>query len=151
MPMTPDKQSDPKPRPSEYTAETGETICDRIAEGESLAKICSDPSMPTRDTVRRWCSEHEDFRKEYEFAESFALDWLADETVDLADDFRPSVLEKVSRGKVVRVRDPEAFQRCRLKIDVRWWVVKQKWLSKRKKNIGNDKRKRTRKSRHRSR
>jgi hypothetical protein len=146
--MISDKESGPKQRPSKYTAETGETICDRIAEGESLAKICSDPSMPTRDTVRRWYAEHKDFREEYEFAESFALDWLADETVDLADNFRPSVLEKVSRGKVVRVRDREAFQRCRLKIDVRWWVVEQKWLSKRKKNIGNDKR---RKSQQRSR
>jgi Bacteriophage Sf6, terminase small subunit-like len=130
VPMPTAKELAANHRPSEYTPEMGSAICDRIAEGESLAKICSDPSMPTRGTVRRWCAEHEDFRQHYESAEDFALDVLPDEAVDIADDCRPTVSEKVSRGRVVRVRDPEEFHRRRLRVEVRWWVVEQKRISK---------------------
>src|SRR5262245_33257734 len=118
MSMPSDNQPSGKHRPSEYTAEMAAAICDRIAEGESLARICSDPSMPTRDTVRHWCAEHEEFREHYESAEDFAVFMLGEDTVDLADNFRSTVLEKVLRGRVVKVRVPGEWGRCLLKIKV---------------------------------
>jgi hypothetical protein len=133
MTMASDKRLGPKHRQSEYTAETGAAICERIVEGESLRKICSDSDMPTRDTVRHWCAQHTDFREDFASAESLAADFLMEETIGLVDDC-PLWVEKVYRGKVVTVQARQQFARCRLRVEVRWWVVEQKRPSKRRKN-----------------
>jgi len=41
-------------RPSSYTIEIANEICQRIAEDESLISICKDKHMPTRQTVHNW-------------------------------------------------------------------------------------------------
>jgi hypothetical protein len=41
-------------RPSAYTPELLEEICDRLAKGEPLAAICRDDHMPSDRTVRNW-------------------------------------------------------------------------------------------------
>ena len=38
-------------RPSDYSAEIAEAICDRLVNGESLRAVCADPAMPARATV----------------------------------------------------------------------------------------------------
>ena len=49
-------------RPSHYSAEIADTICDRLAGGESLRAICADAGMPDRATVCRWLARYEEFR-----------------------------------------------------------------------------------------
>lgn len=41
-------------RPSSYSDELAERICDRLSDGESLRQICLDDAMPARSTVIRW-------------------------------------------------------------------------------------------------
>ena len=41
-------------RPRKFNAEIAERICDRIAEGDTLRRICKDQEFPTRRTVQRW-------------------------------------------------------------------------------------------------
>jgi hypothetical protein len=41
-------------RPSLYTPETVERICDRLADGESLKAICRSPGMPSERAVLGW-------------------------------------------------------------------------------------------------
>ena len=49
-------------RPSTYTPELGDLICERLAAGETLVSICdSDPAMPGRTTVYAWMDTHKDF------------------------------------------------------------------------------------------
>ena len=50
-------------RPSSYTPEIAQLICERLADGQSLVQICEDPVIPTRRTVLRWLSDpsHSDF------------------------------------------------------------------------------------------
>lgn len=48
-------------RPSSYTPELADEICDRLAEGESLRAICRDDGMPDRRTVLRWLEKDEAF------------------------------------------------------------------------------------------
>ena len=38
----------------EFTEEIFGAICERMANGEGLRKICSDRDMPNRSTVLRW-------------------------------------------------------------------------------------------------
>jgi hypothetical protein len=46
-------------RPSDYTKEIAQTICERLSEGEPLAEICRDPGMPHPSTVRRWATKND--------------------------------------------------------------------------------------------
>ena len=46
-------------RPSDYTSEIAQEICDKLAEGISLAEICRREDMPHPSTVRRWAKSNE--------------------------------------------------------------------------------------------
>jgi hypothetical protein len=66
-------------RPSIYTPELGEEICHRLAEGESVLRMCKEARMPFQNTVRKWSrgfgipEEHKaTFMLNYEQAR---LDW----------------------------------------------------------------------------
>jgi len=72
-------------RPSDFTPETANDICERLAEGESLRTICADEHMPSRPTVRRWLSQHEDFRSQYAHAREEQADVYAERIVDEAE------------------------------------------------------------------
>lgn len=41
-------------RPSTFTDEIFDTICERLENGEVLKAICKDDEMPDRSTVLRW-------------------------------------------------------------------------------------------------
>ena len=124
--MTSHSQIAGKGRPTEYTEEIGETICDRIVDGESLRTICADAGMPDEATVLGWVSSHREFRDQYEIARDFAVEALLDETIEIIDDPSGYLVERVqANGKVVVVWDRKQLPRCRLRMDVRMWVVDQ--------------------------
>jgi hypothetical protein len=80
--------------------------------------------MPDRDTLERCVAQHDDFRKAYELAQSFLLDFLQDETFEIVDDTSGDWVEKVRRGRtVVRVRNRQHLRRCLLRAAVREWVL----------------------------
>ena len=55
-------------QPSIYTDEIAATICQRLADGESLRQICADADMPARQTVRDWKRNVPGFGALYEAA-----------------------------------------------------------------------------------
>ena len=124
--MASDTQMAGKVRPTEYTEEIGETICDRIVDGESLRTICADAGMPDEATVLGWVSSHREFRDQYEIARDLAVEALLDETIEIIDDPSGYLVERVqANGKVAVVWDRKQLPRCRLRMDVRMWVVDQ--------------------------
>lgn len=96
----------PAGRPSEYTEELAAKICDRIAEGESLVAICSDPAMPSRATIYNWFQKHEGFVDNYARAKEEHADAIFDEILLIAD-----------------TASPEEVQQARLRIDARKWMA----------------------------
>lgn len=60
-------------------------ICDRIAAGESLTKICKDPGMPTRQEFRTWLIERPDLKALELAAREDQADFYADQIVEIAD------------------------------------------------------------------
>lgn len=52
-------------RPSSFTPALAETICGRIADGDSLRAICADSGMPDWRTVLRWLDAMPDFASKY--------------------------------------------------------------------------------------
>lgn len=92
-------------RPSKYTIELSETICERISNGESLKKITDDEHMPTRSTVHKWLAEDKEFSDRYAHSRDLQADVFADEMDDIARD------EKID------------VNRARLIIDTRKWTA----------------------------
>lgn len=101
-------------RPSSYTPEVADKICERIAEGESLRTICLDADMPHRATVFRWLS-NPSFRDQYTRAKEEQAETLADEIVAISDEPPPiTPAGSTDSGHV-------AWQRNR--VEARKWVA----------------------------
>lgn len=76
-------------RPSSYTQETADRICELLASGESLRRVCMLEGMPTRVTVMNWMDDHPDFYAKYARARDIGLDERADrmqETIEQEPD-----------------------------------------------------------------
>lgn len=71
-------------KPRLYTKELGETICSRVADGETLTSVCRDIGI-VPSTVYRWCVNDEDFSQRFARARDFGSEVLEDEAVDIAD------------------------------------------------------------------
>lgn len=112
-------------RPSEFTPEKGDAICERLVEGESLRSICLSDDMPAASTVCRWLANNEAFRKQYACAREAQADTLADESLDIADDGTNDWMERKNDvGEVVKVEyQGDHVQRSRLRIDTRKWLA----------------------------
>ena len=63
-------------RPSSYVKEVADDICQLIAQGESLRKICERPGMPTRQTIFNWLDENKEFFDQYARARENQADFL---------------------------------------------------------------------------
>ena len=72
-------------RPSIFTQALADLICERIAEGESLRKICSGDEMPARTTVKRWIVEDKAFQAQYARAREERADYYVDRMLDEAE------------------------------------------------------------------
>lgn len=65
-------------RPTLFNEALAGDICERIADGESLRKICKDQDLPERRTVFRWLAdpapERDAFRHQYALAREASAD-----------------------------------------------------------------------------
>jgi hypothetical protein len=77
-------------RPSEYTPETAEAICIRLASGESLRSVCADADMPDKTTVLRWLARSEEFRTQYARSKEESAEALAEQYFDILDELPPA-------------------------------------------------------------
>lgn len=76
----------PMGRPTDYTDELADLICERLADGKSLRSICRADDMPDKSTVFRWLAARPSFRDRYERAREAQADSHADDITDIADD-----------------------------------------------------------------
>lgn len=100
-------------RASEYTVETADIICERIAEGESLRKICGEDDMPNKATVFRWLASNKEFSDQYARARETQADALFDDVLAIADQY----------DTVSEAANPDLIQRAKLRIDARKWMA----------------------------
>lgn len=78
----------------EFSQGLFDTICERIADGESLRAICRDADMPSTTSVTRWLLNSEDLSAQYARARTASADADADAVSDvgwrtLAGEFDP--------------------------------------------------------------
>jgi hypothetical protein len=113
-------------RPSDYTTELANTICERISIGESVRHICrSDPEMPDKSTVFRWLWRHPEFRDQYAQACEIRAEVHAEEMLDIADDGTDDFIERFDKDGENSWWEfrGEHVQRSKLRVDTRKWIA----------------------------
>lgn len=117
-------ETNPNGRPTIYTEKLAETICSRLAKGESLRTICRDDEMPNASTVHAWVNEKESFSKQYDTARAEQAKALFDEILEIADDGTSDfVTKKNANGQEYEAVDSEHISRSRLRVDARKWYL----------------------------
>ena len=111
-------------RGNTYTEHMGNLICIRLAEGESLNKICKDEGMPDKATVFRWLASEASFCDKYARARELQAETQFDELIDIVD--QPPELSYVTdkNGELVEVKfDSSYVQWMKLRVDTRKWTA----------------------------
>ena len=94
-------------RKSDFSQELADLICERLATGESLRKICLDEQMPAASTVWLWLDKNQAFSEQYARAREAQAEYYADEIVDISDE----------------AIDNETAASARVRVDARKWVA----------------------------
>lgn len=92
-------------RPSEFSQEVADAICEGIADGKSLRSICNSEEMPNKSTVFRWLASNKEFSDQYERAREAQGDSFFDDIAFISDQ-----------------DDLEANEK-RVRIDARKWMA----------------------------
>lgn len=107
-------------RPSSFTQEIADLICEGLAEGHSLRSLCKADNMPNAGTVCRWLATNETFREQYARAREAQAETLFDEMLDIADDGRNDKYEDENGN--VRT-DHDVIARSKLRVETRKWMA----------------------------
>jgi hypothetical protein len=113
----------PGGRPSDYSPELAETICNLLIEGNSLRAIEDMDGMPSKTAILRWVAKHPEFRDQYARALEARTDAHADEILAIADDGHNDWMQKQFGDDVKWVENGEAIRRSQLRIDSRKWLM----------------------------
>ncbi len=119
-PRAPAKPKLPHGRPSAYTEELADKICNLIVQGMSCNKISQLDDMPAKSVIYFWLSQHQSFLDKYTRALEIRSLTFLDEMADIADDGENDYYDKAGKsGETIRVFDSEHVQRSRLRVDTR--------------------------------
>jgi hypothetical protein len=115
----------PGGRPSEFSQEIADAICERLIDGESLRSICKSDEMPSKSTVIRWLADdrYERFRVQYAHAREAQAETFVDEICDIADDGSNDWMVRNNPNNPGWVENGEAISRSKLRVDTRKWAA----------------------------
>lgn len=119
-------------RPSLYTPELIERICERLETGEPMAQICRDEGMPSVRTVTRWTDEKPEVSASIARARQIGFDAIALDALHIADDGRNDYVAKLADDgdEQAMAYNGDHVQRSRLRVDTRLKLL-AKWDPKR--------------------
>lgn len=113
----------PGGRPTKYTKEIADRICDAVADGIPLVKVCEPEDMPNRSTVRLWRNTNEEFSAMYAHAREEFADSLADQLLPLADECREGAKVKTDKDGNEETTTGDMVERSRLQLETRKWLA----------------------------
>lgn len=112
-------------RPPKYKPKLAQKVCQLIAEGNSLRKVCQLEGMPSRSTVFEWIVQYDEFSDQYARAKEKSVESMAEEILEIADDgTNDYVADNYDKGRTPGYRvDGENIQRSKLRVDTRKWLM----------------------------
>lgn len=99
-------------RPTIYSDELADDICNRISCGETLTKIVKMDGYPAMPTVFRWLNEKDDFREKYTRARADQADYSADFMVDIGVELYEGKLASDAARVIVDIHKWTAARRA---------------------------------------
>ncbi|RWC76083.1 MAG: terminase small subunit protein [Mesorhizobium sp.] len=115
-------------RPTDFTQDIADAICQQLAEGNSLRSICLAEDMPAKSTVLNWLlkPDYAQFLDQYTRARELQADVHVDEMPDIADDSSNDYITKTNAdGSTYEQVNSEHIQRSRLRIETRKWIAER--------------------------
>jgi hypothetical protein len=116
-------------RPSTYTKEIGDKICDAVVNNKTVIQILTELDIP-RTTFFRWLIDNETFRNQYAQAKDKQTELWEDEIIRVAYDgsedfgFKESKDESGESAKPVYLA--EHVNRSRLIVDSLKWLMSKR-------------------------
>lgn len=108
-------------RPSKYTKELGEEICNTLATSiDGIRRICAaNPHFPEPCTIKDWRHKYAEFSSQYEAAKLKQALGFAEDITDIVDDLiEPFII--TDKGTIP---NPHAVAHARLRMDARKWIA----------------------------
>ena len=101
-------------RPSLYTEELGNFICDEMAEGKTLLELAQNGVIPDRGTIYGWLDDHPDFRIKFARAREAQAHFYFEKVAQIAfDESKDRYTD--AKGRVIS--DHARVARARLQVD----------------------------------
>jgi hypothetical protein len=116
-------------RPSKFTQALADKICERVASGESLRKVCATPGYPHMSNVLRWLAEEEKaaFREQYTRAREAQADAMAEDLMELHEKAWVPVLvggkPLMVKGEPLMTVDKASVAAVRLEAENKKWLM----------------------------
>jgi hypothetical protein len=73
-------------RPSKYTKELGDLVCEGISDGHSLVTVCKGDDMPSPAAVFCWMREHPEFEESFKKAQEERTELQNEMLLEIGDD-----------------------------------------------------------------
>lgn len=80
----------PTGRPSKFSDQLFEEICERLSNGEPLRQICRDDHIPNATTVYNWLESDESLSQRFARAREKGFDAIAESALAIADEPPPT-------------------------------------------------------------
>lgn len=91
-------------RPSIYTPELADSLCERVAY-RPLNSVCKDDDMPSRETVYGWLHKKPEFLDKYTRARKIRAYARAESLDDVCDDMRAGLIDAaMARVEMDRIK-----------------------------------------------
>lgn len=120
----------PRGRPCLYTDEVATRICEELATGKPLTRICAPDDMPATRTISDWCALRPEFAARFADARARGFDAIADDCLAIADDTTHDTVMVGADESEREAANTEWISRSKLRVETRLKLL-AKWDPKR--------------------
>ena len=111
-------------RPSKYTKEIAQQICEQLSEGIPLREICRQDGFPAWRTIYDWMYRDEDLSAAIAHARDVGYDALAEQCLEIADNIQIGTRKTFSSGgekdaDVMTITEEDMLGHRKLQIETR--------------------------------
>jgi hypothetical protein len=115
-------------RPTKHTQDLADRLCDQLADGKSLRKVCESDEFPSKTTIFNWLRTNESFLDQYTRAKTETADSHVDDLVDGVENIGSPVLDDdgkavMIKGKPLMVVDMVAIAHAKLIAETKKWAA----------------------------
>lgn len=119
-PTEPQEKKNPGGRPTKFTPELAEQICELLAIGKPSREVCKEVGIAD-SALYRWLQKDGKFQEQYARARERQADFYVNEIIEIADELQ---IEATYKGEDVTLDvSSSAVARNRLRVDSRKWIA----------------------------